>query len=182
MEALFSTIVQGSLSPSSSEQRGERFLDGALGVYVHKDAAAHKSNNYIRFVQLIPFGCFYAVKWEVRVDRNLAVKPPRQTDQLIHKPEGVRLAALWICALTADEMLPGTEFSPVWGRQEESNPYAHEGALAWQAACGRLGVPPPPPPPPCISDGSSGSQSLQQMLPRHWSFCKIANWTCCFLK
>ena len=77
LEALYRTMCQGALTSYSCVDKGERFLSGAPGVYVHKDATQHKADNYIRFVQLLPFGCFYAAKWEVRVTRTENVKPPR---------------------------------------------------------------------------------------------------------
>ena len=95
LEALYCTMCEGALRPSSSEDKGERFFTGAPGVYAHKDATQHKADNYTRFVQLCPAGFFFAAKWEARVDRHELVRPPQQTGQLVQKSSGVRLAALW---------------------------------------------------------------------------------------
>ena len=82
----------------------------------------NKADNYARFVQLCLAGSCFAVKREVRVNRQDLVQPPHQTDQWLQKSSGVKLAALWVQALFAGEMLPGAAFSPVWD-PKEANPF-----------------------------------------------------------
>merc|ERR1719471_1124194 len=44
-EALYSIMFHGCLLESRDPARGERLLDGAPGVYVHKDGTGHKAEN-----------------------------------------------------------------------------------------------------------------------------------------
>ena len=53
LEALYSILYHGKLLASSCKERGERFLDGLPGVYVHKDETVAKAGNYMRFVPLL---------------------------------------------------------------------------------------------------------------------------------
>ena len=50
------------------DNRGDMYLSGSPRVYLHKDGARDKALFYWRYVQLLPFGLFYAVMWKVRVD------------------------------------------------------------------------------------------------------------------
>eukprot|EP00928_Gymnodinium_smaydae_P038365 TRINITY_DN26484_c0_g1_i1.p1 TRINITY_DN26484_c0_g1~~TRINITY_DN26484_c0_g1_i1.p1 ORF type:complete len:925 (+),score=154.82 TRINITY_DN26484_c0_g1_i1:69-2843(+) len=124
LEALYSILYHGKLLPSTSKGRGERFLENAQGVYVHKDGTAHKAEHYMRFVPLCDDGVFWAAKWEVRVDRSVKVKVQRQTDQWVQREEGVKLAALWICGRTANQMRDGDSVSKSWHPDLEANPSA----------------------------------------------------------
>ena len=70
-------------------------LDGAPGVYLHKDATSHKAENYCRFVPLCKgTGVFWAAKWEVRVNRKDRVKVRQKTDQWVQRARAVKLAGL----------------------------------------------------------------------------------------
>ena len=120
IEAMYSILYHGRLFESRNE--GDRWLTGAPGVYVHKDKTSHKAENYIRFVPLCGDGIFWAVKWEVLVDRSQRVKPPRKTDQWVQRGCSVRLVALWLCGRTIDGMREGTEVAKRWVPELEANP------------------------------------------------------------
>lgn len=125
-EALYSILYHSRLVESRDRGRGERLLDGAPGVYVHKDSTSHKAENYVRFVPLCGDGIFWGAKWEVRVDRADRVQVPRKTDQWVQRARSVRLAALWVCGRSSAEMRNGDAVSPVWLPELEANPTSEE--------------------------------------------------------
>ena len=63
LEALYSILYHGRLMESSDESQGHRFFSGSPGVYVHKEAIAHKAENYTRFVPIFQDGTLWAAKW-----------------------------------------------------------------------------------------------------------------------
>ena len=126
MEALYSMLYHGQLLESKDESRGERTLDDAPGVYVHNEDSARKVSNYARFTPLRQDGVFWVVKWEVKVDRKLRVKPGRQTDQWIQKAAGVQLVALWFCGRTANEMRNSDPVACTWDPELETNPNSND--------------------------------------------------------
>ncbi|CAK0870886.1 unnamed protein product [Prorocentrum cordatum] len=79
LEALYSILYHGRLRASCDKSMGDRYFDGAPGIYVHKDATSRKAENYVRFVHLCGDGVFWAAKWEVVVDRRQSVAAPHQT-------------------------------------------------------------------------------------------------------
>ena len=121
-EAMYSILYSKKLRQSADKGRGERCLANVSGVYCHKDGTASKAENYMRYVPLFGDGTFWAAKWEVRVDKSTRVKVPTTTDQWVFPEEGVRLAALWICGRTANEMVPGAAVSREWDPLEEAHP------------------------------------------------------------
>ena len=58
LEALCCIAYFGRLMESNVEARGERFLHGPPGVYLHKDAHNAKSEHCCRCVKLAPDGLF----------------------------------------------------------------------------------------------------------------------------
>eukprot|EP00929_Paragymnodinium_shiwhaense_P026116 TRINITY_DN15595_c0_g1_i4.p1 TRINITY_DN15595_c0_g1~~TRINITY_DN15595_c0_g1_i4.p1 ORF type:complete len:1560 (+),score=426.06 TRINITY_DN15595_c0_g1_i4:126-4805(+) len=126
LEALYSILVSGYLWASGDEERGDRFFTECRGVYVHKDGTKHKAESYIRFVPLCDDGIFWAVKWEVLVDRSQNVKPPHQTDQWIQKENGVKLKALWVCGRNSQQMKEGDGVAMRWDPLLEAHPYKWE--------------------------------------------------------
>ena len=90
----------GRLLDNKAESRGERFLQGAPGIYLHKDSTKAKVDHYCRVVQLETDGLFYAVKWEVRANRLEHVKVPRATDEWAQRAHGLRSVALLVCSRT----------------------------------------------------------------------------------
>ena len=122
LEALYSILYHGRLRASCDKSRGDRYFDGAPGIYVHKDATSHKAENYVRFVHLCGDGIFWAAKWEVVVDREKRVCVPHQTDQWVQSPDGVHLAALWVCRRAAEEMRDGDAVAREWRGELEANP------------------------------------------------------------
>ena len=122
IEAMYSVLYHNELSESADVSRGERFFAEMEGVYVHKDATASKANSYIRFTPLCGDSVFWAAKWEVRVDKRTFVKPRQKTDQWVFRATGVRLAALWVCGRTADEMVDGEAVARVWDPLLEAHP------------------------------------------------------------
>ena len=107
MEALYSTLCNGSLLESSVADQGERFVPEAPGVYFHKDMTQYKADHYLQFVQFPPYDTFWAIKWEVKVFRPKHVRPLRSTDQWIQPASTVKLVALWVCAREAMHMEHG---------------------------------------------------------------------------
>ena len=81
LAALYSIAYFGRLLESKAAIRGERFLQGAPGVYLHKDATARKSDAYTRLVQFDDTSPCFAVKSEVRTHRDFKVSVHRSTDQ-----------------------------------------------------------------------------------------------------
>ena len=123
MEGVYSTLYQGELHESRDEGQGERFLVGAPGVYVHKQATAQKSENYLRFTPLCEDGAYWAVKWELLVDRKKQVKVPRKTDQWVQRVCGTRLRRLWVCGRTLHTMQENIPFQERWDPMMEANPH-----------------------------------------------------------
>ena len=103
-EALHSVAYFGRLVERRHQSKGERLFDGAPRVCLHKDATRRKAEHYIRFVQLVPGGFFYTVKWEVRTLRTAAIKVKHATDQWVLSSDSVKLVALWVCARNAIQM------------------------------------------------------------------------------
>ena len=52
LEGLYSILFHGRLLESRNNDMGQRFLEGAPGVYFHKDGTQQKAENYIRWVPL----------------------------------------------------------------------------------------------------------------------------------
>ena len=98
---------------SKSGIRGERFLHGAPGVYLHNDANRDEADYYCKIVKLEPKGLFYAATWQVMVNRQGCVKVPRPTDQWVQRAYGVKLRALWLCCRTPEEMYLGDPSYPL---------------------------------------------------------------------
>lgn len=122
LEALYSILYHGRLRASCDKSMGDRYFDGAPGIYVHKDATSRKAENYVRFVHLCGDGVFWAAKWEVVVDRRQSVPAPHQTDQWVQREDGVHLVALWVCGRAAEAMRPGDAVSREWRGELEANP------------------------------------------------------------
>lgn len=121
VESLYSIMYHGKLFASKDAERGDRFSEKAPGVYVHKDGSGAKAGNYVRWVPLFSDGIFWAVKWELRVDRSDRVPPGPGTDQWVQEERSVRLAALWICGRKYEDQMDGEEISG-WKPQKEANP------------------------------------------------------------
>merc|ERR1719265_1578289 len=128
VEALYSILHHGRLFESRGEAAGERILQDAAGVYVHKDGTSLKAENYCRFVSLCNDGVFWAAKWEVRVAREQRVKIGHK-DQWCQREAGVQLAALWVCGRTAGEMEDGVTVSLSWSPELEANPHVARKAI-----------------------------------------------------
>ena len=124
LEALYSILYHGRLYESRDSSRGERFIEGVPGVYVHSDKTASKAMNYARFVPLFQDGVFWSVKLEVRVDRcdRIPISALGKTDQWVQKDRSVVLAALWVCGRTHATMEEGAEVQLKWDPMLESNP------------------------------------------------------------
>ena len=110
-------------------------MQGAPGVYLRSDAKRDKADYYCRFVKLEPEGLFYAVKFEVMVNRQGCVKVPRPTDQWVQRAYGGKLIALWIRCRTSDEMCLGDPFIPFWDPEKQANPCIHEWGTRHAQAC-----------------------------------------------
>ena len=91
-------------------------------MYFHNDKTLQKAENNIRFVPLCGDGVFWAAKLEVLVNRAHRVKVPRKTDQWVQRAHGVRLAALWLCGRTMENMREGDEVATHWVPELEANP------------------------------------------------------------
>ena len=65
MEASFSILYHGRVAESRDEASGERLLQGAPGVYAHKDDTLGKAEGYCRFVDLCGDRAFFACKLEL---------------------------------------------------------------------------------------------------------------------
>ena len=92
---------------------------GRAAVYCHKDGTSHKVDHYARHVALCNDGVFWSAKWELRVDRTK--KRQDRSDQWLQRPEGVRLAALWICGKAAKDMHDKAK-AQLWQPDLEANP------------------------------------------------------------
>merc|ERR1712046_214973 len=89
------------------------------------DSTAHKADNYVRFTPLCTDfqfwdGVFWAVKWELRIDRKEAIDI--RSDQWVQPDSSVHLAALWICGRTAAEMEDDSPVQRIWKPELEANP------------------------------------------------------------
>merc|ERR1719506_2271552 len=122
LEALYSIVYHGKLFESRDKAHGERHFDGIPGVYVHKDRTRNKAESYIRFVDLCKDGIFWAVKWEVRVDRKRALDLNKNTDQWVQPEDSVRLVALWICGRTVTQSRENDSVALKWDSLQEANP------------------------------------------------------------
>ena len=86
MEAVYSILHHGGLKESCDEDKGDRFFQGAPGVYVHGDHLAHKAENYTRFTPVFGDGTLWCVKLELMVDRTDKVdKSSFKSDQWIQR-------------------------------------------------------------------------------------------------
>ncbi|CAE7840044.1 unnamed protein product [Symbiodinium sp. CCMP2592] len=122
MEALYSIIYHGQLLPSTDESKGDRFLAGCPGVYLHRDSLQHKVENYMRWIPLCGDGLFWAAKWEVVYAPSGSNKHGKRTDQVIQSAESVELVALWL-SVRSENMLPeGTAVQATWTPAREANP------------------------------------------------------------
>ena len=121
-ESLYSIMYHGRLAASRDSGEGERFFEGAPGVYLHKDGTAKKAGFYMRFVPLCNDGVFWGALWEVWVDREDKVTVPQKTDQWVQQERSVRLAALWLAGATYEGMNPGWEVVESWNPKLECNP------------------------------------------------------------
>ena len=82
-------------------------------MYLHKDATQHIAEHYMRFVQFLPSGAFYAIKWQVPVLRAHRLEVDHHTDQWVHTPNCCFTLAL--CArCNTDETVTssGTHMGP----------------------------------------------------------------------
>ena len=126
IEALYSVIYHGKLIVSRDRTRGERCFDDTPGVYVHKDGTQHKADNYITFARIAKDShAFWAVKWEVRVDRGdrILKQTKGKTDQWMQKSSGsVQLVALWTCMRTPARLRPEDRVALEWHPTKEANP------------------------------------------------------------
>ena len=142
--ALYSIAEHGYLFESldCNKDEGERTLNGASGVYCHKDSTHVKANNYVRFVDLFGDGVFWAAQFELLVDPGKAVKLKKRTDQWAYLSEGVKITALWICARASTQMVDGDAVSIVgWNPLLEANPHAsHRSRGAGQRDSARCGT------------------------------------------
>ena len=117
------SVFDGKLVESADKSQGDRFLDGAPGVYVHKDGTSHKAENYTRYTPLCDDGVFWAAKREVLVDReHHRVRTKRKTDQWVQRSCGVELVALWLCGRTTKDMRPNVPVAKRWEPELEANP------------------------------------------------------------
>ena len=122
-EALYSILYHGKLVESADKTQGDRFLDGAPGVYVHKDGTSRKAVNHTRYTPLCDNGVFWAAICEVLVDReHHRVQTKRKTDQWVQRGCGVRLVALWLCGRTAKDMQDNVPVAKRWAPELEANP------------------------------------------------------------
>ena len=119
IEALYSIMYYGYLT------EGPRQLSGKPGVYAHKDSTQHKAENYCRFVPLMSDGVLWAIKWEVRANRQDFVANPG-SDQWIQPERSIQLAALWVCGRNAAQMTNGSEVCWEWAPLKEMNPFSDE--------------------------------------------------------
>ena len=104
---------------------GPRQLSGKPGVYAHKDSTQRKAEHYCRFVPLMSDGVFWAIKWEVRANRQDFVANPG-SDQWIQPERAIQLAALWVCGRNAAQMTNGSEVCWEWAPLKEMNPFSDE--------------------------------------------------------
>ena len=81
MEGLYSILFHGQLAESNGANLGERTLGDVPGVYAHKDGTADKAEGYMRFVDLLNDGVYWAVKFELLVNRSERIIPKVKTDQ-----------------------------------------------------------------------------------------------------
>ena len=127
-EAVYSIAYQGQLKESidhSIDSNGGRALEGAPGVYLHKDATARKAaGSYSRWSPLFKDGHLWIAKWEAVVDRDDIITTLSRTDQWVQPARSVQLIALWVCGRTAEQMINGDEMALKWDPQMEANPFA----------------------------------------------------------
>ena len=62
LEAPYSVAYIRRLLKKSHQHKGERLFAGTPGVYLHKDGTQHKTEYYIRLVQIGRNGVFYENK------------------------------------------------------------------------------------------------------------------------
>jgi len=122
MESVYSILYHGQLCESRDASRGDRFFEGAPGVYLHKDGKYQKAENYMRFVPLFGNGAYYASVFEVYADRSDKVHTFNGTDQWVNRARSVRLGALWLCCRTKQEMVAGDEVAMAWDPELEADP------------------------------------------------------------
>ena len=117
-----SIMYCGCLSEGSAEANGERFLENAPGVYLHKDATQGKAEHYLRFVQLPPCSvCGQSIgKWQLFVPTMFALNGV--TDQWIQSAQTVELVAILVCASEAEEMVPSSLAPRPWDPMKEASP------------------------------------------------------------
>lgn len=114
------------LRASQDTERGDRFFDNVPGVYVFSDDKKEKAWGYSPGVPLGQIGAWWSLRWEVFVHRTMKIVK-QGTGQWIQPEGSVRLAALWVCCRTHENMENVTEI------QERGSP---NGKLT-QRSCGR---------------------------------------------
>ena len=121
MEALYSIMFQGRLKPSL-----DNIKQDVRAVYCHDEETREKSYGYARFMPLFGDGVMWQVVWQVRVDRNRAVKLSRgrrkDTDQWAQEPSSVHLEAVWFHGVLHENMVNNSEFSEIWNPMIEAHP------------------------------------------------------------
>ena len=117
LEGLYSTLYHGQLIESRDPRR---LVNNKRGVYCFPDTLWYKALFYARFVPLCIDGNFWAATLELLVDPSQKVPAP--TKQHIYKSSGVKIAALWVCGRTPDEMENQARVAREWKPQREANP------------------------------------------------------------
>ena len=122
MESVYSTAFHAKLAESDPDDWKSTTLQGAKGVYCHsagdestgKKDTSKKTSSYMIHVNMFNDDVFYAARWELYVDRNRKVKPPKKTDQWIQPMESVDMVALWVHAVHAGHLKRAiTDLKPV---------------------------------------------------------------------
>ena len=129
LEALYAIMFHGQLRESCDEGRGDRYFDGAPGVYMHGDHLAHKAENYSHFTSVFGDGTLWCVKLELMVDRTDRVHPRGKTDQWIQRSRSTRLVAVWVRGVSFSELEFGSGIRH-WNPELEANPRDAEEGVA----------------------------------------------------
>ena len=161
MENLYAIIAAKTLIPGPTQLEHV-----ANAVYVCGDHIRSHANFYMRYVPLCQDGVFWAVKWEVSVDRNRKF-PSSKTNQWLQRPGSVVLEALWVSGKTSRSLLNDEVVQLAWYPHLEVRPPLPmpkftqglpaastlplplpEAASASKSSASPAIPPPPPPPPP----------------------------------
>ena len=162
MENLYAIIAAKTLTPGPNQLQHVEHA-----IYVCGDHIRNHANYYMRYVPLCQDGVFWAVKWEVSVDRNRKFASSK-ANQWLQRPGRVVLEALWVSGKTYQCMSSDDQVQLAWYPHLEVRPSLQmpdatkglpTGATlplpSPSAASSSTSPLPPPPPPPAFQLGAA---------------------------